>query len=73
MSTAACLMSGLASEWRRWYKTKIDIDRFQRQLEQRVRCSKPGSMPAACYKDVLDMLTAEINTQTMKSFREKKG
>ena len=53
--------------------TKIDIDRFQRQLELRVNGSKPGSVPAACYKDVLDMLKAEIELQTLKSFRAKKG
>lgn len=35
--------------------------------------SKPGSVPAACYKDALDMLKAEIEMQTLKSFRAKKG
>lgn len=56
-----------------WITAKIDIDRFQRQLELRVKGSKPGSVPAACYKDVLDMLKAEIEIQNLKSFRAKKG
>lgn len=37
------------------------------QLEQRVRGSRTGGIPEACYKDALNLLKTEIRLQTIEA------
>lgn len=41
----------------------INPEWLLRQLEQRVKGSRSGSIPEACYKDALQLLKAEIRLQ----------
>ncbi len=41
----------------------INPEWLLRQLEQRVKGSRSGSIPEACYQDALQLLKAEIRLQ----------